>query len=132
MKPTNVDVLRLRQILKELDTGDSNLVTAQSLRKVITWLLQEDLNGPRQHQVASRQAPVDFDALPDSAYVRLAQIVPAVVPVSHATLWRWVREGTFPAPKKLGSQVTAWRVGDVRAWLDGRAPETKAAKRTRA
>jgi prophage regulatory protein len=43
-----------------------------------------------------------------------------VVPVSSATLWRWVKAGTFPAPVKLSSGMTAWRVGDVRAWMQAR------------
>jgi predicted DNA-binding transcriptional regulator AlpA len=39
-------------------------------------------------------------------------------PVSPATLWRKVAAGQFPAPVKLSAGVTAWRVEDVRAWLD--------------
>lgn len=70
-----------------------------------------------QHPAASSNKPIDFNSLPEASYVRLAQIVPAVVPVSGATLWRWIRENKFPAPTKLGPQVTAWRVGDVRDWL---------------
>jgi len=66
-----------------------------------------------------------FDDLPDSAYVREAQLVrsrkhpdrPAPVPFSAPTLWRNVKAGTFPKPVKLSSRVTAWRVGDVRAWM---------------
>lgn len=67
-----------------------------------------------------------FDALPDSAWVRQAQLVrdpkhptrPAPLPFSPATFWRRVREGKFPKPTKLGGErITAWRVGDVRAWI---------------
>lgn len=66
-----------------------------------------------------------FDELPDSALVRQAQLVrspkhptrPAPLPFSAATFWRRVQEGTFPSPIKLSERITAWRVGDVRAWL---------------
>lgn len=66
-----------------------------------------------------------FDALPDSAYVRESQLVynpkrpafPAPLPFSAATLWRRVADGSFPKPVKLSVRVTAWRVGDVRAFL---------------
>ena len=34
------------------------------------------------------------------------------------TLWRRVKAGTFPKPVKLSERVTAWRVEDVRQWLD--------------
>lgn len=36
--------------------------------------------------------------------------------VARATVWRWVREGKFPAPVKLGSNCTRWRLADVEAW----------------
>jgi predicted DNA-binding transcriptional regulator AlpA len=71
-----------------------------------------------------------FDALPDSAYIRAARLVtdprrpdvPAPLPFSAPTLWRKVKERTFPAPVKLSDRVTAWRVGDVREWLRQRVP----------
>lgn len=44
----------------------------------------------------------------------------ALVPVSHATLWRWVKAGKFPRPVKLGDRVTAWNADEVRAWLAAR------------
>lgn len=65
-----------------------------------------------------------FDALPETAYVREAELVrtqsnPAgLLPFSSHTLWRKVREGSFPHPLKLASRVTAWRVSDVRTWME--------------
>lgn len=50
--------------------------------------------------------------------VRPRPAVSAVVPISSATLWRKVKAGQFPAPVKLYERVTAWRVEDVRAWLE--------------
>lgn len=72
--------------------------------------------------------PSFFDQLPDSAFVRASQLTnsyrrppaPVPLPFSEQTLWRKVKAGEFPAPCKFGSQTTAWRVGDVRAWLNGR------------
>lgn len=66
-----------------------------------------------------------FDALPDTAYLRESEIVrnrkrpscSVLLPLSSPTLWRMVRAGTFPKPVKLSPRVTAWRVGDIRAWL---------------
>ena len=45
------------------------------------------------------------------------QLVPNIIPFSLATLWRKVKAQTFPAPVKLSVGVTAWRVEDVRAWM---------------
>ena len=66
-----------------------------------------------------------FDALPDSALIREAQLVqspkrpdtPAPLPFSAPTLWRKVKAGTFPKPVKLSERITAWNVGAVRAWI---------------
>lgn len=70
--------------------------------------------------------PSAFDGLADSALLREAQLVPSrkrpngtpILPFSSSTLWRRVRDGSFPAPLKLSAGVTAWRVGDVRQWLN--------------
>lgn len=70
-----------------------------------------------------------FDAMPDGAYIREAGLVsspkrpgiPVPLPFSAPTLWRKVREGTFPKPVKLSDRVTAWNVGTVRAWLNAQA-----------
>ena len=62
-----------------------------------------------------------FGELPATGYVRQSQLIPAPVPFSSATLWRRVKAGTFPKPVKLSERVTAWRVEDVRQWLDAQA-----------
>ena len=75
--------------------------------------------------VKATPQPSVFDAMPDGAYIREAQLVPSPkrpdlatpLPFSAPTLWRKVREGTFPKPVKLSDRVTAWNVGTVRAWL---------------
>jgi prophage regulatory protein len=66
-----------------------------------------------------------FDTLPDSAFIREAQLVQspkrpecsAPLPFSGPTLWRKVKAGTFPKPLKLSERITAWKVGDVRTWI---------------
>ena len=64
---------------------------------------------PKQH--------TSFEHLPASAFVRANQLVGTVLPFTAATLWRKVREGRFPQPIKVSDAITAWRVGDIRAWL---------------
>ena len=58
----------------------------------------------------------NFDSLPDSANVRLP-IVAALNGCSSAPVWRMVKRGTLPAPRKLSERVTAWNVGDLRKAL---------------
>lgn len=46
---------------------------------------------------------------------------PGRLPVSPATLWRWVAEGKFPAPFKLGANTTVWDAEKVEQFLAQRA-----------
>jgi predicted DNA-binding transcriptional regulator AlpA len=65
--------------------------------------------------------------LPETGYVRLAQIVgdrkanppiPAVIPVSKSTWWQGVKTGRYPKPVKLGPRITAWHVEDIRELIE--------------
>jgi len=70
-----------------------------------------------------------FDQLPDSAFIRESQLVQspkrpgngAPLPFSAPTLWRKVKEGSFPKPHKLGTKITAWKVSQVREWMTAQA-----------
>ncbi|MNL69554.1 Prophage CP4-57 regulatory protein (AlpA) [compost metagenome] len=44
-----------------------------------------------------------------------------LLPVSPATVWRWVREGKFPKPFKLGESVTVWDAAAVEEFIARRA-----------
>lgn len=58
----------------------------------------------------------NFDSYPDSANVR-QPIVQGLFSISAATVWRMVKRGTLPAPRKLSDRVTAWNVGELREAL---------------
>lgn len=63
-------------------------------------------------------AQFNFDNLPNEAFIRQSQLINGgIVPFSASTLWRRVKKLRFPQPTKLGDQITAWRVGDIREWL---------------
>lgn len=54
--------------------------------------------------------------------IRLAQLAstkgsPGLLPVSQATVWRWVREKRFPAPFKLGQATTVWDLDSVERFI---------------
>ena len=42
---------------------------------------------------------------------------PGRLPVSPATLWRWVSQSKFPAPFKLGPNTTVWDLDQVEQFL---------------
>ena len=41
----------------------------------------------------------------------------ALLSVSRSTLNRWIREGAFPRPVKLGKRAVRWRRSDIEGWL---------------
>lgn len=58
--------------------------------------------------------------LPPQGMSRAKDILP-FLPFSNTTLFEWSRDGRFPAPVKLSSNMTAWRNADVIAWLERQA-----------
>jgi prophage regulatory protein len=36
--------------------------------------------------------------------------------VSKDSIWRWRRDGEFPAPVKLDGRTTRWRLADIEDW----------------
>ena len=55
-----------------------------------------------------------------TGFIRERQLRPHIIPVAHSTLWRMVKDGSFPAPIKLSERVTAWRIDEVMAWVEQR------------
>ena len=43
------------------------------------------------------------------------------LPVSAATIWRWVAEKRFPQPFKLGDNTTVWDMDAVEAFIAAQA-----------
>jgi prophage regulatory protein len=75
------------------------------------------MNMKLENATQAQTKSLSLNDLADDAYIRIGQIVPNLVPISRATLWRYVRAKKFPAPRKLGANVTAWRVIEVKQWL---------------
>lgn len=64
-----------------------------------------------------------------SKLVRIAEVATTptkagILPVSPATIWRWVRDGKFPKPFKIGPCVTAWDMADVENFIAERSGTT--------
>ena len=45
--------------------------------------------------------------------------------LARSTIYKWMREGNFPQPVKLGTRLVAWRESDIDAWME--ACEARAA-----
>ena len=75
----------------------------------------------------NRQKPTtSFDHLPDVALIQLRPLMNfKVVPYSATTIWRKCRAGEFPSPIKVSAGITAWRVGDIRDYLNSVGNQVK-------
>lgn len=65
--------------------------------------------------------------IPQTGFIRINQILgnpkaqpplPAIIPVSKSTFWQGIKEGRYPQPVKLGKRCTAWRVEDIRRYIE--------------
>ncbi len=65
-----------------------------------------------------RSKPVQAkqNGIPSTGFIRQAALLKQL-PFSPTTLWRKVKQGSFPKPVKLSERVTAWRAEDVHKWL---------------
>ena len=62
---------------------------------------------------------VAFNDLPDMAMIQVQTLIDyEILPYSATTYWRKSRSGEFPAPIKISSGITAWRVGEIRKYLE--------------
>jgi len=53
----------------------------------------------------------------NTSYIRINQLI-QTLPISKASIWRKVKQGTFPAPVKLSVGITAWRTALIETWLN--------------
>lgn len=67
--------------------------------------------------MTKQQEPSQAPALPAEGFVRIKRLA-LIVALSESTIWRKVKIGHFPKPIKLSDCVTAWRVADVRDWIE--------------
>ena len=44
--------------------------------------------------------------------------VEAVNGLSRSTIYKWMNEGSFPKPVKLGPRAVGWREADINDWLN--------------
>lgn len=73
-----------------------------------------------------KKPSIAFNDLPDIAMIQVGPLINFnVLPYSATTIWRKCRSGEFPAPIKMSSGITAWKVGDIRKYLEAIGNPTK-------
>ncbi len=72
---------------------------------------------PNRTGLMQRQSiPCDAAARP-LKLERLPSVIERIG-LSRTTIWRQVKEGTFPAPVKLGPQAVAWPSAAIDEWIE--------------
>lgn len=80
----------------------------------------------RNNDPKPSHTPLSSDRRLETGFLREKHLL-EIVPISHATLWRRVKEKTFPAPIKLSERVTVWRVEEILAWMNEMAARRRPA-----
>ena len=52
----------------------------------------------------------------DSPYQTRHQLE-KLLKVSPATIYRWIKEGKFPKPVRLGANMVRWKASDIEVWI---------------
>lgn len=100
-------------INKPLDEGRGLIPNVGASRGASAFV-----HSPTPGAYSNASALKHFDALPNSAHVRVP-VVMALFACSPATVWRGVRNGRLPKPVKLFERASAWNVGALRLALKG-------------
>ncbi len=84
----------------------------------ITVALLADERGISIEQVRERlwRQPPELGTPPSGPRLLRLKGVKAKIGFSQAMIYRWMSEGTFPRPLKVG-RGSAWRESDIDAWL---------------
>ena len=60
---------------------------------------------------------MDIDGVSGNGFWRIKDIL-TILPIGKSTLWLMVKQGRFPQPVKLGPKITAWRISDIKKYLE--------------
>lgn len=52
-------------------------------------------------------------------YLRLPQVL-EITGLGKDTVYRYIREGRFPAQRRITDRASAWHAGEIQAWMDSR------------
>ena len=52
----------------------------------------------------------------DSPY-KTRHEIEKLLKISRTTIYRWLKEGKFPAPIHLGANMVRWKTSDIEIWM---------------
>ena len=119
MNPDTLDRLRIdpgRRTLGELlQDREAALHEITRLRSDI-----ERLRTMRTAKSAVSEKPSvhpQTNAFRSGTLIRLGDVC-ELVGVCRSTVYRWMSEGTFPEPVRIGEKAVRWRIDDIERWRE--------------
>jgi prophage regulatory protein len=76
-----------------------------------------------QPAMAKQQHIDALPSMPTGDAPRVLARLPVVLKVSglgRSTIYRWIADGSFPPPVRLGPRAVAWRWSDLDRWTQSR------------
>ena len=72
-------------------------------------------------RAAATSSPTTSAPMDDSRrqFARLPLVL-KLTGLGRSTVYRWIADGSFPAPVRLGPRVVAWRLSDLDRWTQSR------------
>ncbi|MGO9592269.1 MAG: helix-turn-helix transcriptional regulator [Steroidobacteraceae bacterium] len=58
--------------------------------------------------------------------LRLPQVI-ELTGLGRDTIYRYIREGRFPAQRRISDRASAWRADELAAWIESRPVVTRGA-----
>ncbi|MGZ8183454.1 MAG: helix-turn-helix transcriptional regulator [Methylobacter sp.] len=56
----------------------------------------------------------------ETQIIRLATVI-ALTQISRSSIYKFVKDGTFPAPLKLSARSVGWLATDIQDWINSRS-----------
>ncbi|HAV5371345.1 MULTISPECIES: helix-turn-helix transcriptional regulator [Acinetobacter calcoaceticus/baumannii complex] len=93
---------------------DFDIQESQSSELKIESKLASPKKIKSQNNLNANEA-VLYTELPKTGYININEMLPHL-PIKRSTVWKWAKDGRFPAPVKIHS-LTCWRCEEIHAWL---------------
>jgi len=77
----------------------------------------DKLRSTQRTKVPSAFIRLPFEEMPQAGLLRLRDVI-TITGLQKSAIYARSNQGKFPAPEKLTSHASAWRVKNIRAWLE--------------
>ncbi len=96
-----------------LQDREAALNEIRQLRRDIERL--RHTNEDRRERVPTVPSKANDRNFRSGMFIRISELC-ELVGVCRSTVYRWISEGSFPQPVRIGERAVRWRIDDIDAW----------------